>query len=374
MRLSDLAARVGGTIERGTGPGAKGGASSPDANPHGLGPGPFADIEIDGVAGLEEAGPRQISFLSNRRYATLFRASKAGAVLVSRQEAAGDRTVVRCDDPYLAFAQVLAMFYPPIKAVAGVHALAVVEGVATGAQIMPFAYVGLGATVGEGTIVQPHAYVGAAAKVGRDCLLMAGSVVMDGCVVGDRVVLNPGAVVGSDGFGFVPTRSGLVKIPQTGRAVIGDDVEVGANSCVDRAAMGDTRVGAGTKMDNLVQIGHGAEMGEHNVLVAYSAVAGSTRTGKGVTMAARTLLLGHLEIGDGVTVGAMSMVTSDVPAGEKRTGIPAVEHRDWLRIASATKELPVLLKRVAALEKKPAPETTRAEETKQARQQKLAPK
>lgn len=328
MRLAALAEAVGGSVEG------------------------EADLEINGVAGLEEAGPTQISFLSNRRYATLFRNSRAGAVLVAKAEHAHGKTVVRCDDPYLAFARVLTIFHPEPKPVSGIHPLAVVEGVATGATVMAFAYVGSGAVVGDGTILQPHTYVGAGARVGRDCRLMAGSVVMDGCVVGDRVVLNPGAVIGGEGFGFVPTPNGLVKIPQTGRAVVGSDVEVGANSCVDRAAMGDTTVGGGSKLDNLVQIGHAAEIGPHNVLVAYSAVAGSTRTGSGVTMAARTLLLGHLDIGSGVMVGAMSMVTGDIPAGEKRTGSPAMEHRDWLRMASAQKELPELLKRVAALEKK----------------------
>ena len=328
MRLAALAARVGGHIEG------------------------DADLEIAGVAGLEEAGPTQLSFLSNRRYATLFRNSQAGAVLVGKAESAHGKTVVRCDDPYLAFAKALAIFHPEPKPVPGIHPLAVVEGVATGATVMAFAYVGVGAAVGEGTVLQPHTYVGAGARVGRDCRLMAGSVVMDGCVVGNRVVLNPGAVIGGEGFGFVPTPSGLVKIPQTGRAVVADDVEVGANSCVDRAAMGDTTLGAGSKPDNLVQVGHAAEIGAHNVLVAYSAVAGSTRTGTGVTMAARTLLLGHLDIGNGVMIGAMSMVTGDVPAGEKRTGSPAIEHRDWLRVAAAQKELPELLRRVAALEKK----------------------
>ena len=298
MRLAALAEAVGGLVEG------------------------DAHLEIVGVAGLEEAGPAQLSFLSNRRYATLFRKSRAGAVLVAKGESANGRTVVRCDDPYLAFAKALAIFHPEPKAAPGIHPLAVVEGVASGATVMAFAYVGAGAVVGEGTVLQPHTYVGAGASVGRDCRLMAGSVVMDGCVVGDRVVLNPGAVIGGEGFGFVPTPTGLVKIPQTGRAVVAEDVEVGANSCVDRAAMGDTTVGAGSKLDNLVQIGHAAEIGAHNVLVAYSAVAGSTRTGTGVTMAARTLLLGHLDIGSGVTIGAMSMVTGDVAAGEKRTGSP----------------------------------------------------
>ena len=328
MRLADLAAAVGGEVE---------------GDP---------TLEVCGVAGLEEAGPDQLSFLANRKYVASFRRSRAGAVLVSPTEAAPGRTLVRCRDPYLAFAKALALFHPPPRPPPGVHPLAMVEGAVEGATILPFAYVGPGAVVGPGTVVQPHVYVGPGARVGRDCLLMAGSVVMDGCVVGDRVVLNPGAVVGGEGFGFVPTAAGLVKIPQTGRAVLGDDVEIGANSCVDRAAMGDTTVGTGSKFDNLVQIGHGAEIGAHNVLVAYSAVAGSTRTGTGVTMAARTLLLGHLEIGDGVTVGAMSMVTGDVPAGEKRTGSPAIEHREWLRYAAAARELPELLKRVAALEKK----------------------
>ncbi len=328
MRLDELAAAVGGVVE---GDGS---------------------LQIVGVAGLEEAGPSQLSFLANRRYVGLFRKCAAGAVLVGTSENTFGRTVVRCRDPYLAFAKALAVFHPVAKPPPGVHALAVVEGNCDGATILPLAYVGPGAVVGRGTIVQPHCYVGAGASVGRDCVLMAGSVVMDGCVVGDRVVLNPGAVVGGEGFGFVPTASGLVKIPQTGRALIGDDVEIGANSCVDRAAMGDTTVATGSKLDNLVQIGHGAEIGPHNVLVAYSAVAGSTRTGTGVTLAARTLLLGHLEVGDGASVGAMSMVTDDVPAGAKRTGSPAMEHRAWLRLVTAAKELPALLKRVAALEKK----------------------
>ncbi|MSQ02848.1 MAG: UDP-3-O-(3-hydroxymyristoyl)glucosamine N-acyltransferase [Myxococcales bacterium] len=329
MRLDELAAAVGGTVEG------------------------DAALQIVGVAGLEEAGPAQLSFLANRRYAALFRKSAAGAVLVGMSEAAFGRTVVRCRDPYLAFARALALFFPITKPPVGTHALAVVEGCCDGATILPFAYVGPGAVVGAGTIVHPHVYVGPCAVVGRDCLLMAGSVVMDGCVVGDRVVLNPGAVVGGDGFGFVPTAAGLVKIPQTGRVVVGDDVEIGSNSCVDRAAMGDTTIATGSKLDNLVQIGHGAEIGPHNVLVAYSAVAGSTRTGVGVTLAARTLLLGHLDIGDGVVVGAMSMVTDDVPAGGKRTGSPAIEHREWLRLVTAARELPALLKRVAALENKP---------------------
>ena len=158
------------------------------------------------------------------------------------------------------------------------------------------------------------------------------------------------SVVGGEGFGFVPTPAGLHKIPQTGRAVVGDDVEIGANSCVDRAAMGDTEVRAGAKLDNLVQVGHGAIVGEHDVLVAYSGVAGSTRLGKGVTLAARATVLGHLDVGDGVTVAACSMLTEDTPAGERRSGVPAIDHRRWLRLAAALPELPELLATVRRLE------------------------
>lgn len=310
-----------------------------------------ADREITAVRGLEDAGPDDISFLANRRYTKLLDASAAGCVLVGRSDRVKDRTVIRCADPYLAFAKVLAHFHPRTRPDAGVHPLAVVEGtVAPGATVMAFAYVGPGASVGEGTVLQPGVYVGAGSVVGRDCTLMAGSVVADGCVLGDRVWLNPGAVVGGEGFGFVPTARGHVKIPQTGRAVIGDDVEIGANSCVDRAAMGDTEVGAGAKLDNLVQVGHAAVVGPDSLMVAYSGVAGSTRLGRGTVLAARATVLGHLDVGDGTQVAALGMLTEDTEPGERRSGIPAIEHRKWLRVAGALPELPELLSRVRQLE------------------------
>lgn len=298
---------------------------------------------ITGVRGLEDAGPGDVSFLANRRYARLMRDSRAGAVLVGDNDKAHGLTVVRCADPYLAFAQVLGRFHPSPRPGPGVHSLAVVEGHAEGASVGPFAYVGPGAVVGAGTVLQPHVYVGRGARVGRDCTLMAGSVVMDECVIGDRVWLNPGVVVGGEGFGFVPTSRGFVKIPQTGRAVVGDDVEIGANSCVDRAAMGDTTIGPGTRIDNFVQIGHGAEIGPANLLVSYAGIAGSTRTGKGVVFAARAGALGHLEIGDGVQLGADALLTEDAAAGEKRSGIPAIDHRRWLRLAAVLPDLPELV-------------------------------
>lgn len=309
------------------------------------------ELLLVGVRGLDEAGPDELSFLANRKYVRAMRASRAGAVLVGRTQVVPDRTVIRCEDPYLAFARALELFHPRSRPPAGVHPLAVVEGeVDPGATVMAFAYVGPGARVGAGTVLHPHSFVGAGATVGADCTLMAGACVCDGCVVGDRVWLNPGAVVGGEGFGFVPTATGLVKIPQTGRAVVADDVEIGANSTVDRAAMGDTTVGAGTRIDNLVQIGHGAAIGEHCTLVAYAGVAGSSRLGNGVVLAARAGVLGHLDVGDGTVVGAYGLVTNDTPAGAKRSGIPAIEHARWLRVAASTPELPELLATVRRLE------------------------
>ncbi len=304
---------------------------------------------LTGVAGLEDAGPDELSFLANRRYARMLATTRAGAVLVGRDDRAHDRTVIRCEDPYLAFARALRIFVPEVRPSAAIDPRAVVEGDAVGATVMAFAYVGPGARVGEGTVVYPGAYVGAGARVGRDARLLPGSVVMDGCVLGDRVWLNPGAVVGGEGFGFVPTAAGLVKIPQTGRAVVEDDVEIGANSCVDRAAMGDTVVAQGAKLDNLVQVGHGARVGPDNLLVAYAGVAGTARLGRGVVLAARAGVLGHLEVGDGVQLGADALLTEDAPAGARRSGVPAIEHRRWLRLAAALPELPELLTEVRRL-------------------------
>lgn len=331
--LARLARELGGTLEPGRGAGA--------------------EATVVGVLGIDDAGPEHISFVSNRRYVRRLAHTRAAAVLVDRATPAHGATVIRTDDPYLAFAKALALFHPAAEARPGVHPSAVVapDATVTGAEIRALAYVGRGAVVGVGTVLHPGAHVGAGATVGADCVLMANAVVCDGCELGDRVVLNPGAVVGSEGFGFAPTPDGHVKIPQVGRAVVESDVELGANTCVDRAAMGETRVGRGTKADNLVQVGHAVRVGEHALLVAYSAIAGSTRLGRFVTLAAKALVLGHLEIGDGVQVGAGSMVSGDLEDGARVTGYPAFEHRSWRRAALALRDLPEGLRRLRALER-----------------------
>ncbi|MCP4809850.1 MAG: UDP-3-O-(3-hydroxymyristoyl)glucosamine N-acyltransferase [Proteobacteria bacterium] len=324
------------------------------------------DVVLTGVADLREASTSQLSFVSNTRYLKYLPASSAGAVLIGPKVRELDRTVIRVPDAYVAFAHALALFHPPSWPAGGVDERASVSPQATlgeGVTVEPFAVVRADAVVGAGSWIQSGAYVGAGATLGASCRLMPNSCVMEDCVLGDRVWLNPGAVVGGEGFGFAPGPDGLVKIPQPGRAVVEDDVEIGANSTVDRAALGETRVLRGAKLDNHVQVGHAATVGAHNVLVAYSGVAGSSTLGTGVTLAARTSVLGHLEIGDGVTVGAHSMVSRSTPAGTRLSGVPAIDHRTWLRAATALAEVPELLRQVRRLEAEVARLSARQEET-----------
>ena len=309
-------------------------------------------LPLIGVRALADAGPEHLSFLANRRYARAARESRAGAIIVGPTEQLGGHTLIRCADPYAGFAKALQLFHPDPVLAPGIDPRAHVapDAVVDGARIEAFAWVGPRAKVGAGSWVEAGAVVGEGATVGRDCRLMANSTVCAGSVVGDRVWLNPGAVVGSEGFGFAPTPNGNVKIPQVGRAIVEDDVEVGANSCIDRAALGDTYVRSGAKLDNLVQIGHAADIGADSLLVAFSGVAGSSRLGRRTTLAAKSGVLGHLTLGDDVTVGVASIVHDDLPSGARVSGLPAIEHRRWLRAATAFADLPELMKRMRTMD------------------------
>lgn len=306
------------------------------------------------VRGLAEAGPEHLSFLANRRYARQLADSRAGAVLVDSKTAASGHTVIRVRDPYVAFAQALTLFHaqpwpaPAIDPRAWVADDAVVDETT----IEAFAWIGPGAVVGPGSWIEAGAYVGAGVTLGERCRLMPGSVAYAGAVLGDRVWLNPGAVVGGEGFGFAPRPEGHVKIPQTGRAVIGDDVEIGVNSCVDRATMGDTIVGSGSKLDNLAQVGHGATLARGVLMAAYAGVAGSARIGEGVMFGAKSGALNHLEIGDGVSLATQSVAMGDQPSGVQLAGSPAIDRRRWLRASAVFAELPALLSRVRELERR----------------------
>lgn len=312
------------------------------------------DHRIDAVRPLHSAGSNHLSFLSNPRYRDAAKRSSAGAILVRKGVDLGGSTTIEVGDPYLAFALVMQRLYPYEPPDPRVDPSAWVDPTATveGARIEAFAWVGPDAVVGPGTWVEAGAVVGAGATVGSECRLMPKSVVMDGCIVGDRVWLNPGAVIGAEGFGFAPSSEGHAKIPQVGSVNIGSDVEIGANSCVDRAALETTVIRSGAKLDNLVQVGHAAEVGSNSLMVAYSGVAGSTTLGSGVVLAAKAAVLGHLTIGDGVQVGVASAVVSDQEPFTKVTGVPAIDHRQWLRSAKEFERLSELTKTVRQLEER----------------------
>ncbi|HET9598592.1 MAG TPA: UDP-3-O-(3-hydroxymyristoyl)glucosamine N-acyltransferase [Anaeromyxobacteraceae bacterium] len=315
------------------------------------------------VAPLEDAGPEDVSFFANKKYRRAFEASRAGAVVIEPDEAVPpDRAVIRARNAYLAFARIATLFHPPVEAMPVVSEAAHVDRSARvdpSAEVMPLAYVGPEAVVGARCILHPGAHVGPRARLGDDCVLWPNAVVRDGCVLGNRVVLEPGCVVGSDGFGFAFDPEGEggsgprhFKVPQSGIVVVEDDVELGANTCVDRATLGVTRVGRGAKIDNLVQIAHNVEVGPLSILVGQVGIAGSSKLGAGVVAAGQVGIVGHVKIGDGAKLLAQAGITNDVPAGAVLSGSPGRAHADWLRLEAALSRLPELLKRVRELEKK----------------------
>ncbi len=335
--LAELAARVGGEVQ---GDGA---------------------LRVEGVAPLEEAGPAHLSFFSNKKYRRAFEASRAGAVVVERDaDVPAGRTVLRARNAYLAFAKISTLFHPPREALpevapgAAVHPSARVH---PSAQVMPLASVGPDAEIGARTIVFPGAQIGEDARVGEDSIVYQNVVIRERCVVGARVILQPGCVIGSDGFGFAfdPEGEGQgprhFKVPQIGNVVVEDDVEIGANTCVDRATLGATRIGRGAKIDNLVQIAHNVQVGPLSLLMSQVGIAGSTKLGMGVIAAGQVGIVGHLEIGAGARIGAGSGVMRDVEAGDTVSGSPSMPHTQWLKAVAALEQLPEMKKELRELKK-----------------------
>ena len=281
---------------------------------------------VTGVAPLESAGPDQVSFLTHARYHDVAKTSRAGAFVAGAEAGGLPAPVLRVRAPQQALVDLLNLFHPPAVAVPGVHPTAVV---AADARIDPTATVGAhavveaGARIGPRVRVGPLVYVGAGVEVGEDSTLGVHVALLDGVRVGRRVVIHPGAVLGADGFGFAFDGAQHRKIPQTGGVLIEDDVEIGANTTIDRATFGDTIVRRGTKIDNLVQIGHNVEVGEHSILVAQVGVSGSSRLGRGVVLAGQVGVADHVTIGDGTLVGAQGGVPSSLEAGGKFLGTPA---------------------------------------------------
>ncbi|MEE9212748.1 MAG: UDP-3-O-(3-hydroxymyristoyl)glucosamine N-acyltransferase, partial [Phycisphaeraceae bacterium] len=304
---------------------------------------------VIGCASLEEAGPEHVSFLANRKYANQLAASRAGAIIVCPDDAdqADDRTLLVADDPYFAFRQAMVELHgwrqqpvPGISELAYIDPSAVIGELCT---IRPFAYIAPRATIGKRCIIYPQCYVGKDSVIGDDCVIYPNVTIYAGCVLGDRVTVHAGCVIGQDGFGYATHNGKHHKIPSAGNVVIEDDVELGANCAIDRATVGSTVIGKGTKLSDLIAIGHGTTVGQHNLLVAQVGLAGSTRTGDYVAMGGQVGVAGHLTIADHVQLAGKTAVITDIPDKGQYGGIPAVPLQQAKRNALATSELPGLI-------------------------------
>jgi UDP-3-O-[3-hydroxymyristoyl] glucosamine N-acyltransferase len=331
MKLSEIARRIGCRME---------------------GPG---DVEILRVAAIEEAGPGDITFVSNRKYVRHIKTTKAEAIILGEDLPSVPIPSLRTEDPYLAFARTLELFHVPLRQDQGIHPTAIIgEEVEIGPDVSIGAYavIGKGCTLGSGVTVFPHSVLYPGVRIGNDVSIHSCVTIREFCELGNRVILQNGVVIGSDGLGFVPTKDGsFYKIMQTGRVIIEDDVEIGSNTTIDRAAVGDTVIRKGAKLDNLVQIGHGAQVGEHSVLAAQAGLAGSTRLGRGVWVGGQAGFAGHLDVGDNAVITAQSGTSHDIPPKAIVSGSPAFDNQTWLHSVALFPKLPALSRRIRALEK-----------------------
>ena len=312
------------------------------------------DIAIRAVAGIEDAGPDEITFLANPRYTPHLARSQAGAVIVA-PDVQTDKPSLLTSNPYLAYARAASLLDPGRRPAAGAHPAAQVDPTAIlgdGVSVGALAVVGPNVRIGARTIVHAHVVLYDGVQVGEDCVLHSSVQVRENCRLGNRVVVQNGAVIGADGFGFAKDEAGRYhKIPQLGTVVIEDDVEIGALTAIDRAALKETRIGRGTKLDNLVQIGHSVTIGEDTVVAGQVGVAGSSKIGSRVTLAGQVGVAGHLSIGDGVVATAQTGIPNSLAAGSVVSGYPAIPNRDWLKSSAVFTRLPELRKRVAELER-----------------------
>jgi UDP-3-O-[3-hydroxymyristoyl] glucosamine N-acyltransferase len=317
-----------------------------------------ADLEITGVKGIEEAGPTEITFVANPKYAGMARKTVAAAVLVEPEFPEIAAATLRIKNPYHAFSKALAVFYQAPAYPPGIHDTAVIDPTAQigeNAHIGAYVVVGPNVKLGAQATLLPHVVLYPGVKAGSRFFAHAHAVVREGCELGDDVTLENGAIVGADGFGFSKNDKGQwQKIPQSGPVRIGDRVDIQANACVDRATVGATEIGDGSKIDNLVQIGHGSRVGKDTLVCAQTGLAGSSVIGDNVILAGQTGIAGHCTVGDGVILTAQSAVSHDVPPGKMISGSPGFDNRTWLRAVAIFQRLPELLKRLDRLEKRVA--------------------
>ncbi|MEG9437278.1 UDP-3-O-(3-hydroxymyristoyl)glucosamine N-acyltransferase [Edaphobacter sp. HDX4] len=310
---------------------------------------------ITGVASIETAGPGDLTFVANPKYSALARTTKASAVLVEPDFAEISAATLRIVNPYLAFARSIEIFYQPPVYPPGIHPTAVISPsakIGANAHIGAYVVIGDNVTIGDNAVILPHAVIYSHVQAGHHLFLHAHAVVRENCRLGDHVILQNGAVVGADGFGFARRSDGSwYKILQSGPAVLEDSVEIQANACIDRASIGETHIGPGVKVDNLVQVGHGSTVGANTLLCAQVGLAGSTTIGKGVILAGQVGVAGHCTVGDGAIATAQSGIPGDVEPGKVVSGYPAIDNRQWLRVVALVNRLPELLRGIRSASK-----------------------
>jgi len=316
-----------------------------------------ASVTISGLAGISEAKEGDITFLANQKYRSRLLESRASAVIAAESIEGMRVPFLLTPDPYLAYAKIAHfLFQKPYKAqgISNEAAIAASARIGRDASIFPLVYIGENVTTGNRVALYPGAYIGDNSVIGDDVVFYPNVTVQHKSIIGNRVVLHPGVVIGGDGFGYARDGKKSTKIPQVGFVQIDDDVEIGANSTVDRAALGKTWIKRGVKIDNLVMVAHNVVIGEDTVIVAQSGIAGSTKVGNGVVLAAQSGIVGHIKIGDSATVTAQSGLTKDIPPKSIFSGTPAVPYRNWLKSSIIINRLPELHKDFKALQKKVA--------------------
>ena len=316
------------------------------------------NIKIKGVSSIEYAGPDDLSFLSNPKYEKYLKSTQARAVIVPENLTASSQAILLpVKDPYFAFLRILELFNSrkTVDIASGIDPSAYIHQesvIGENVSIGPCAVIGPGVKIGDGSVIGPCTVILSGSTVGKDCILYPNVTVMDGCFIGNNVILHAGVVIGSDGFGFVPHEGRILKIPQIGCVRIEDDVEIGANTCIDRAVTGETVIAKGTKLDNLIQVAHNVRIGSQTVIASQAGISGSTRIGKGVRIGGQAGIIEHLNIGDGASIGGQAGLMRDVLPGESVSGSPAKNHRLTMRIEAILRKLPQLLKTVNSQEKR----------------------